>query len=250
MIDAHLHYSPIDAHALPPAEVIALLDRERVSAAVVSGRAGSTLAALHRAAPKRILPFLSVYETRADKRDWMHDLGLPARIREALASGIYRGIGELHLFAKDRDSPVLAELVSLAVAHDLVLQVHGDAAVIDAVFEQAPGLRVLWAHLGTDPRPDAIAPMLARYPNLYADTSVRDGRFVDPDGCLQPEWRSFFVAQADQVLVGVDTHWPPRWKRFGEVTAEIRGWLAQLPAPVAERLAYRNAARLFGLSVH
>jgi predicted TIM-barrel fold metal-dependent hydrolase len=230
--------------------VIALFDRERVSAAVVSGGPGPTIEALHRAAPDRILPFLSVYESRADKRDWMRDLGLPARIRQELASGIYRGIGELHLFAQDRDSQVLAALVALAKAHDLVLQIHGDAAVIDAVFEQAPELTVLWAHLGTDPRPDAIAPMLARYPNLYADTSVRDGRFVDPDGCLRPEWRTFFVEQADQVLVGVDTHWPPRWKRFGEVTAEIRNWLAQLPPPVAERLAYRNAARLFGMTVH
>jgi hypothetical protein len=79
---------------------------------------------------------------------------------------------------------------------------------------------------------------------------VRDGRFVDPEGCLRPEWRAFFIEQADQVLVGVDTHWPPRWKRFGEVTAEIRNWLAQLPPPVAERLAYRNAAQLFGMTVH
>jgi predicted TIM-barrel fold metal-dependent hydrolase len=247
LIDTHLHYSLIDAAQLPPAEVIALFDQERVQAAVVSGRADAAVEALHRAAPERILPFLSVYETPAAKRDWMHDAELPGRVEQWLASGIYRGIGELHLFAGDRDSRVLAELVDLAQAQDLMLQVHGDAAVVDAVFARAPELTVLWAHLGTDPRPEAVGPMLARYPRLYADTSVRDERFVDTDGCLRSEWRDFFIAYADQVLVGVDTHWPPRWNRFDEVTAEIRGWLGQLPPPVAEQLAYRNAGQLFGL---
>jgi hypothetical protein len=247
LIDAHLHYSSVDAAQLRPADVIALLDRQRVQAAVVSGRPGP-LSALYRSAPERILPFLSVYETPADKRDWMQDSDLPARVEQWLERGIYRGIGELHLFAQDRDSSVLAELVALAEARGSMLLIHGDAAVVDTVFAQAPALTVLWAHLGTEPRPAAVAPMLMRHPRLYVDTSVRDGRFVDRDGCLRPEWRDFFIDYADRVLIGVDTHWPPRWQRFGTVTAEIRDWLAQLPTPVAEKLAYRNAARLFGLA--
>lgn len=247
LIDAHLHYSGVDAAQWPPAEIIALLDRQQVDAAVVSGAPNSTVQRLYQAAPDRILPFLNVYQGPADKRDWMRDRELPLRAKEALARGVYRGIGELHIFAQDRDSQVLAALVDLAAANGLMLLVHGDAEVIETIFARAPQLTVLWAHLGTDPRPEAIAPMLARYPGLFVDTSVRDGRFVDEQGCVLPQWERFFVDHASQVLIGVDTHWPPRWERFGEVAAAIRAWLAQLPPDVAHRIGRGNAARLFGI---
>ncbi|MBK1618534.1 hypothetical protein CKO42_08795 [Lamprobacter modestohalophilus] len=248
LVDAHLHYSGVDAAELPPAQVIALFDRKRIQAAVVSGQPQWAVEALYRAAPDRILPFLSVYRGPADKSGWMHDPDLPRRVAEALRSGIYRGIGEIHLFAEDRQSPVLAALVAIAAEQDLMLQVHGDAAVIEEIFAQAPEVTVLWAHLGTDPRPQVLAPLLARYPRLFVDTSVRDERFVDDQGRLWAQWRKFFIAHQAQVLVGVDTFWTPRWRRFSEVTARIRGWLDQLPPEVAARLAYGNAARLFGLA--
>lgn len=247
LIDAHLHYTGVDAAALPPEQIIALFDGNGIDAALVSGQPPWAVEALYRAAPDRILPFLSPYRGQADKARWMHDPGLPARVSKALESGIYRGIGEIHIFADDRESPVLAALVALAAERDLMLQVHGDAAVIETIFAQAPNVTVLWAHLGTDPRPQVLAPLLARYPRLFVDTSVRDERFVDSDGKLWRQWRRFFIAHQAQVLVGVDTFWTPRWNRFSEVAAGIRGWLDQLPPQVADRLAYENAARLFGL---
>ncbi|NBC14782.1 MAG: amidohydrolase family protein [Gammaproteobacteria bacterium] len=248
LFDAHLHYTGVDAAALPPEEIIGILDDSGVTRAVVSGMPTSAVERLHAAAPERIIPFLNVYNAPGAKRDWMHDEDLPARVAELLdaAGGIYRGIGELHIFAEDGQSPVLMALADMAAERGLMLQIHGDAEVIDAVFARRPRLTVLWAHLGTKPRPQAIAPVLARHPNLYADTSVRDGRFVDEQGRLKPEWRAFFTEQADRVLVGVDTFWTRRWKRFDQVSAEIRGWLAQLPHEVADQLAYGNAERLFG----
>lgn len=247
LIDTHLHYTGVDAAELPPEQILALLDRNQITATVVSGQPQWALEALYRAAPERILPFLSVYRGPADKPDWMHDPDLPARVSDALRSGIYRGIGEIHIFAKDRESPVLAALVAIAAERGLMLQVHGDAEVIEAIFAQAPDVRVLWAHLGTDPRPQVLAPLLQRYPRLYVDTSVRDERFVDAEGRLWQQWRRFFIAHQHQVLVGVDTYWTPRWRRFSEVADRIRSWLTQLPPEVAERLAFGNAAQLFGL---
>jgi hypothetical protein len=248
LFDAHLHYTGVDAAALPPAEIIGIFDASGVTRAVVSGMPTSAVERLHATAPERIIPFLNVYNAPGAKRDWMHDATLPARVAGLLdaAGGVYRGIGELHIFADDAQSPVLMALADIAAERRLMLQIHGDAEVIDAVFERQPGLTMLWAHLGTEPRPDAIAPVLARHASLYADTSVRDGRFVDEQGQLRAEWRAFFTAHADRVLVGVDTFWTRRWKRFDEVTAEIRGWLGQLPPEVADKLAYGNAERLFG----
>lgn len=247
LFDAHLHYTGIDVAALPPTEIIAIFDAGGVTRAVVSGMPTSAVERLHAAAPERIIPFLNVYNAPGAKRDWMHDKTLPERVAELLdaAGGIYRGIGELHIFAEDAQSPVLMALADMAAERGLMLQIHGDAEVIDAVFARRPRVTVLWAHLGTKPRPQAIAPVLARHPNLYADTSVRDGRFVDEQGRLKPEWRAFFTEHADRVLVGVDTFWTRRWRRFDEVAAEIRGWLGQLPPAVADKLAHGNAERLF-----
>ena len=248
IFDAHLHYTGIDAAALPPDEIIAILDRNAITRAVVSGLPNSAVERLHAAVPERIIPFLNVYRGPDPKRHWMHDAELPARARELLdaAEVRYRGIGELHIFAEDAASPVLLALADLAAERGLMLSLHGDAEVIDAVFARQPGLTVLWAHLGTAPRPDALSPVLARHPNLYVDTSVRDGRFVDEDGRLKPAWRAFFIAHAERVLVGVDTYWTPRWQGFDAVAAEMRGWLEQLPPQVAEQLAHGNADRLFG----
>ena len=85
------------------------------------------------------------------------------------------GGGELHLFARDRHSPVFTRIIELAQQHRLPLLLHGDPAVIDTVYEQAPGHPVIWAHAGTFPYPDLIADYLARYPALCVDLSVRFG---------------------------------------------------------------------------
>jgi hypothetical protein len=247
IVDAHLNYTGVDAAALPPSEIIDILDRNGIQAAVVSGMPAWPVERLYEAAPTRILPFLGVYRGADDKRHWMHDPALPRWVETQLDTGIYRGIGELHLFAPDRHSPVLAALVDLARDRGLVLQVHGDTEVIDAIFARAPSVTVLWAHLGTDPRPTELAPVLARHPRLYVDTSVRDERFVDEQGRLLPHWYRFFVEHADRVLVGVDTYWTRRWRQFDAEVAQIRAWLDQLPPDVADRIAHGNARRLFEL---
>ena len=45
-----------------------------------------------------------------------------------------------------------------------------------------------------------------------------------------------------------DTFTPERWYYVGEHARWSREWLADLPADVAERIAWRNAADLFGLT--
>jgi predicted TIM-barrel fold metal-dependent hydrolase len=247
LFDAHLHYSGEDAEAFTPAEIVAILERHGVTRALVSGTPNATTEALHREAPGQIVPFLSVYRDARDKRDWMHDQHVPGRVEADLESGIYRGIGELHIFAKDRASPVLRRIVEIAAERGLLLQVHGDAQVLDTIFAIASEVTVLWAHLGTRPEPELVRTMLERYPDrLYVDTSVRDGRIM-PDQAILPAWRDLFKDHSDRFLIGVDTFSVNRWRRFGQVAAHIRAWLGELPTEVAQKLAHGNAERLFGL---
>ena len=49
----------------------------------------------------------------------------------------------------------------------------------------------------------------------------------------------------DRFMVGTDTFTPERWHYVGEHSSWSRAWLASLPKPLAERIAWRNGEALF-----
>ena len=169
---------------------------------------------------------------------------LTCRVEAELNKGIWRGIGELHIFAKDRHSPVFRRIIEIATQHKLLLQTHGDPAVIDTVYDISPSQPVIWAHAGTFPYPDLVADYLQRYPALYIDLSVRDGR-IAPNGQISDDWYELFVRFPNRFMVGVDTYSLSRWNNFDSAVAVIRNWLEQLPGDVAKKLAYANGVALF-----
>lgn len=245
MIDAHSHYTAADARQLSPADVVATLDAAGVSRVVIAGTPAALALQLHRHAPERVWPFLGVYASEADKATWMHDLGLPQRVRALLDDGPWAGLGELHLFARDAHSPVFAALVQTAAERGLVLMLHGDVEVVDRAFALAPGLRVLWAHLGTEPEPARLEAALDRHRGraLWVDTSVRDER-IAPGGVLRPEWRALFERHPARFVVAVDAFSTGRWQRYGAVVAAIRTWVDTLPPDLAQRLRHDNAVAM------
>ena len=248
LFDAHLHYNAEDAAHYAPEAIVAQLQANRILAATVTSRPPEQVLQLHAQAPRLILPMLGVYRTPADKASWMHDVGLPEHVEQTLAEGPWRGVGELHLFAEDRRSPVFLRIVELTTSRGLPLQLHCDPAVIDTLFEQVPEATVIWAHAGAYPYPPLLRDYLQRYPGLYIDLSVRDQR-VAPDGQLDPQWELLLLEYSERFMVGVDTYSTERWHAFAEVVSQIRNWLDQLPGDVSGAIAYRNAARLFGQSV-
>jgi predicted TIM-barrel fold metal-dependent hydrolase len=48
-------------------------------------------------------------------------------------------------------------------------------------------------------------------------------------------------------MVGTDTWVTSRWETLADGIRATRGWLRQLPPDAAERIAFRNAERLFPL---
>ncbi len=245
LFDTHLHYQADQRATISPEEIIAILADNGIEYAVVTSTPPANAQLLAEAAPEQIIPFLGVYRDRADKEGWMHDATLPDRVEGWLATGDWRGIGELHIFGRDQDSPVLRRMVEIAAQRELVLMIHGDLAVIDRIFEIEPDSTVLWAHLGDRPEPTILRAALARHPEgLFIDTSVRDERFVDDSGVLLPEWRALFIAHPRRFVVGVDTYSLSRWRRFGAAADTIRLWLDQLPESVARRIARENAREL------
>jgi Tat protein secretion system quality control protein TatD with DNase activity len=244
MIDAHAHYSAPDAEAFSADAVLAKLDAAGVRRLVVTSSPPHLAQHLYQHAPERIIPLLGVYASDRHKANWVHDPTLPARVAAQLEHGVWAGIGELHLFAHDAQQPVFAQLVRLAAARKRVLMIHGDAEVVEQAFAVAPEVRVLWAHLGTQPDPAVLDAMLSRFPQLWIDTSVRDER-IAPDGTLLPAWRALFERHPERFVVAVDTFSINRWQQYASVAARIRNWVDPLPPPLRNNLLHDNAARLF-----
>ncbi len=245
MIDAHAHYSESDAAAFPPEAVRARLDAAGVDRLVATGSPPHLARHLYQSLPGRVIPLLGVYEGPRGKANWMHDAGLPGWLATQLQDGAWAGIGELHLFARDRHAPVFEQVMRLAAEHRVVVMLHGDAEVIEQAFKMAPGVRILWAHLGTDPEPGLLAAMLERFPDtLWIDTSVRDER-IAPNGTLLAPWRALFERYPERFVVAVDTYSVNRWRHYGNVVSQIRAWTAALPHALKQNVLHDNAARLF-----
>lgn len=245
LFDSHSHYKTEDAVVFRPEDILAIMDRESITHMVIVGEPPERVQQLYKVAPLRIIPFLGLYDSYRDKANWMQNALLPQQLETLLKKGHYKGIGEIHLFKKDRHNKNFLAILSLADKYNLPVLFHGDAEVVEQIFEEFPDLTVIWAHLGTMPHAALLARMLKRYPDkLYIDTSVRDKMIVS-NGKLSAKWKAFFIAHADRVLVGIDTFYTPRWENLDKVTQRIRHWLSFLPEPVAKKLAYENARQLF-----
>jgi len=244
LFDSHLHYSATDARELSPQDVITRLDRNGIRYAVVTGTPASQVAALYKYAPERIVPLLGIYRSDEDKSSWLRDDLLPSAVEAELKRGYWSGIGELHIFARDRHSPVFRRIVEIASSQQLPLLIHGDPAVIDTVYDIAPKQPVIWAHAGSFPYPELVADYLQRYPFLIIDLSMRDER-IAPSGQLDDAWYELLVSYPDRFVIGVDTYSLSRWHEFDAAVTAMRNWLVQLPDDVAARLSYGNAATFF-----
>ncbi|WP_235584657.1 amidohydrolase family protein [Thiomicrospira sp. WB1] len=248
LFDSHSHYSKADAQRFSPEDIARKYDRLNIIGAMISSTPTEKTEMLFNAMPNRIVPFLSLYPSKAHKPVWMRRTSTFKRIEPHLDAFPYQGIGEFHIFRPDAYSPVLEKVVKIAQERKLPLQIHGDATIIHRVYQLAPDLTVIWAHLGTVPVPEYLKQVLARHPNLYIDTSVRDALFVDDQGNLKPKWRRFFIQHQDRLLAAIDTYSTQRWEKLGETVAVIRGWLNQLPEPTRSKLAWKNGLDVYKMT--
>jgi len=265
LFDTHLHYNEEawDGHAgpYPPAEALARMQRNGVKAIIANSRpnAGTqTLAAARetREAGVSVVPFVRLYRNRDDYGNWFRDDSIyemvQAELARGTASGPYRGLGEFHLYdSANANGPVAKKLIVLAEQKSLAVLAHVDDAAIDLLMANAPSkgraLRLIWAHTGIGGAPVArVQALLERYPLLMGELSYRPGLTCD-GGTLCPEWRALILKYPERFLVGSDTWVNQRWSAYDEIMRGYRTWLGDLPPEVAQRIAWGNAAALFGL---
>jgi hypothetical protein len=242
IFDAHVHYSHDAVELTPPKDAAAILRKAGLMNALVSSSGDAGTQALLAQAPEIVIPSLRPYRTRGETGSWMRDPSVVTFLEERLRTQRYAAIGEFHLFGADAELPVPKRMVELAKQHRLVLHAHSDADAVERLFKLDPQARVLWAHSGFD-RPEQIAAMLRKHKNLWADLAYRSDH--GSGGKVPSEWRAIFNEFPDRFMVGTDTFTPERWHYLVEHAAWTRAWLADLPKPLAEKLAWRNGAALF-----
>jgi len=250
IFDAHMHYKQEAWAPYPVRTVIELMDKNGVAMALVSSTPDAGTIKLLEYAPARIVPEIRPYRGDIGSSNWMKSEGVLDYIRQRLGNYPHRGIGEFHVHTLDpADRPLLKAVARMARERNIPVHIHSGAEPVRLFFEMEPELTVIWAHAGMSEPADVVGAMFDAYPKLYADTSYREGDILTADGTIAPAWRDVIMRHPDRLMVGTDTWVNSQWDGYGELVELNRSWLAKLPRAVAERIAYRNAARLFGRTV-
>jgi hypothetical protein len=245
IFDAHVHYNLDIGRPVPVETVFELWRQAGIRGVLLTSRPNDGTRELLAAAPPEFqaVAFARPYVVASDVRTWFRDPAILAMIQKELARGIYKGIGEFHIFGHDADSDGFTRFVALASQHKLWLHAHCDDYVIERIFALDPDARVIWAHSGMTTPPARVDELLGRYSRLYGELSYRSG-IVEGD-VLSPGWGALFTKYPQRFLLGSDTWVPERWPEVPAIMQSYRAWLSQLPPDVAEKIAWRNGATLF-----
>ena len=265
LFDAHLHYNEEAWDGKqgphPVADVLARMQRNGVRAIIANSRPNEGTHALAaspqtRAAGVTVVPFVRLYRNRADYGNWFRDESIYAMVQAELARGTgagpFRGIGEFHLYdSANADGPVARKLMQLAEDRQLAVLAHIDDKAVELLMAHTASrgrrLRMIWAHTGIGGVPVArVDQLMARYPQLVGELSYRPGLTCEA-GKLCPEWRQLIQKYPDRFVIGSDTWINQRWSSYDQLMAGYRTWLGDLPADLARKVAWANAAGLFGL---
>jgi predicted TIM-barrel fold metal-dependent hydrolase len=257
LVDAHSH--------LPgPAVLDGLLqamDRHRVSRVALLGVGGlqprdlEWIEAAARKHPERVIPFAPVPRPT--------DAASVKALERLLATGRFRGVGEVHVNQPSRkisipaDHPVLQEIYALCARAELPIVLHAEldgptTAALERALARHPKTMIVLGHAGAT-TPERLGRLLDAHPNLYADLSgmhyLRQPSIAEEHGPLKPGWKELLERAPERFLLGVDL-WAPRLYEAATLDRLFtyhRRILGLLRADVAEQIAHKTAARLYRL---
>ena len=250
LFDAHVHYKEPAWQPYPPSTVLQLMDKSGVAMALVSSTPDEGTIKLWEYAPNRVVPELRPYHGQAGSSNWTTAPGMIDYLMQRLTDYPHEGIGEFHLHGVDPANEILLrKIAELAVSKNIFLHVHSGKEPVDLLFSLEPGLKIIWAHAGMSEPAHVVEAMMAAYKTLYADTSFREGDILTSQGTIDPAWRRALERFSDRFMVGSDTWVNEQWEGYGKIMAVNRKWLSQFSRPIAEKIAFKNAERLFGRSI-
>jgi len=254
LIDAHSH--------LPNPQVleayVAAMKRHNVGKVVLLGVGGvqkqdvEWIAAAAKRHPDRVIQGAPVPDPLGQ--------GQASKLDALLGSGQYRAAGEVHVRQESRkidrraDDPAFGQVLEVAAKHGVPVVIHCEltaaASSLEPALQKHPKAVIVLAH-GGSAEPGMLEDLLGRNPNLLVDLSgmhyQRTPRLASEKGPLDPAWKALIEKFPDRFLMGIDV-WAPRLfepATLDRLLAWTRRILGELPPEVAQKVAYRNAARLF-----
>jgi predicted TIM-barrel fold metal-dependent hydrolase len=263
-IDAHVHLND------EPMQ-LELMRRHGVERAVIFWGRNSdndTIADAVRRHPDRFIGFASISpERRAYRRAWdENDLSLLKTLDDLLASGRFRGIGELSvthfpspgLPEADYDpaGPMMDGIMKLSRKHRMPVMLHVESTrmkELSSMLARYADVAVIWAHGGYTPLFIARR-MLEAHPNLYYELSARtwavhprspDYTILRDGSSVWPQWLALIESMPARFLVGTDaSHRSAQSEEMKH--ASVQAFLRQLTPETREQVGRTNLLRLVG----
>ena len=258
LIDAHSHVpnaSAINAY-------VAAMRRHNVSKVLLLGVGGvqkddaQWIAAAAKSYPEHVVPGLPVPDpTRGDAA---------GTLDVELARTKARALGEVHLrqisrkIDRDPNDSHFLDILKLAGERGVPVVIHYEMAMPSAAarLEKALGARpeatVVLAH-GGEAKPADLEKVLARNANLMVDLSgmhfQRTPSLATETGPMDARWKALIEKMPERFIMGVDV-WAPRLfepAMLDRLMRWTRRVLGELSPATAERVAWKNAAKLFRL---
>ncbi len=250
LFDAHVHYKEPAWQRFPVETIIELMDENGVAMALVSSTPDEGTIMLWEYAANRIVPELRPYHGAAGSSNWTKTEGMDAYLETRLETYPHEGIGEFHIHRLDTsDEPLFRKIIKMAKDRDIYLHVHSGAEPIRWLYGLDPDVKIIWAHAGLSTPASEVYALMEQFPDLLADTSLREWEIAGPGDKLSPEWVEIILDFQDRLMIGSDTWVNSQWENYSAIMDMNRLWLSQFPREIAEKLAYKNAERVFGRKI-
>ncbi len=167
------------------------------------------------------------------------------------------------------DAPFFKELMRLAGAYKVPVPMHMEwhpdsVAQLSALLDEFPQANVVLSHCGKITVAADLRPFFQKHANVYCDLGYRSSPQGEAESRKDPR-RMIFWADSVFRKAGIDPEWlrlvedfPDRfmlaiddvvsWEQYDRVVEATRAAvLARLSPQTAEKVAFRNALRLYGL---
>lgn len=129
-----------------------------------------------------------------------------------------------------------------------------------ALYSRFPRVTFIWPHAGFASHAQVLT-VLSSHDNVMVTLSKKEKRadslsseeqsellgeaVVDQCGKLLREWLDLFGRYPDRFMFATDAHKDFRWAKYAQLVEQWRAILGQLPDPIAQSLAWRNAERTY-----
>jgi len=250
IFDAHIHYQEPAWSQYSVKSIVELMDKNGVAMGLVSSTPDEGTIMLWEYAPNRIVPELRPYHGDAGSSNWTKAREMTSYLNERLAKYPHEGIGEFHIHNLDTsDTPFFRNVIKMAKERDINLHVHSGTEPIRWLYSLDSEVKIIWAHAGLGEPASAVHALLSEFADLYTDLSLREFDILGSDLALDAQWREILFDFQDRLMVGSDTWVNSQWGRYSDIIRTNRIWLSKLPRNVAEKIAYKNAEKLFDRTI-